>query len=343
MQAELTKTKTVKLETVLFEFIEPIVLLYKSGRSYCIASALPSDAGFVEEYLLVTVLPKYLKRYFRQECDLRYLFVTAPARRFFKLPASKLPAKSVKVEEFTGAISEDMLPEPQFFASSHTHSYSEFDRRYSALETLRIDGNWEMEDFGIFSSRYRDLYAFEESLNKLETPNTPEKQREKISNAFRGNTLTGGGSYVNLFRDLLNVLPRDERYDLKQVQYASPGKVVLQGKGEVFDTLEGRIRNFLENGQEIHDKYIALYTFMSESKLLDISNPTTRISEPVAKRIKTEASELFLALGMNLFDTVYVLNEGNVPNTAKVALAVYRRFRSASLYFAEGRITYDNS
>lgn len=335
------KTKNLKFETILFDFIEPIVVLYKSGKSYFVASALPSDVGYVEEYLVVSVTPKFLKRYFREENDLRFLFASAPNRSFWKMPASELGRETAKAKEFSGSITDDMLPEAQFFSSSHTHSYQEMESTYSALETLFIDGNWEMEDFGSFSRKYRDLYAFEESINKLNAANTPGAQKDKIGEAFKGHTLQGGGSYVGLFSELLDNLPKAERYDLKRVQYASPGCIELQGKGEVFDALEERIKNMVVNAQLLHEAYVKLRQFMSEAKMLDISAPVTSVTQASKDRVEVDTKALFSALGLDLYDTIFRLTGGNVVSTAKISMAIYRRTKQAASYFAEGRVAYE--
>ena len=341
MPSDGLKKKNLKFESVLFEFIEPIVLLFRSGKSFFVASALPSDTGYVTEYLVVSVSQKFLKRYFREECDLRFLFVSAPHRKYFKLPANLVGDDMVLVVEFDGDITEEMLPDAQFFASSHTKVYSEMSRGDSALETLFIAGNWEMEDFGSFSRKYRDLYAFEDSLNKIKDAGTAAEDRQKISDAFRGNQLTGGGSYVKLFRDLLVNLPRTERYDLKRVEYASPGRIELQGNGKVFDVLEDRVTNLLENAVTLNDKYWRLHKFMSDAKLLDKSRSIQTVSEQISQRIEIDTKVLLSGLDLDIYDTLFRSNNGDVPNTAKVAMAVYRRIKDAAKYFAEGRIAYE--
>lgn len=335
------KTKNLKFETILFDFIEPIVILYKAGKSYFVASALPSDVGYVEEYLVVSVTPKFLKRYFREENDLRFLFASAPNRSFWKMSASEIGKDTAKAKKFSDTITEDMLPDAQFFSSSHTHSYLEMERTYSALETLFIDGNWEMEDFGSFSRKYRDLYAFEESINKLNSANTPGAEKDKIGEAFKGHTLQGGGSYVGLFSELLNNLPKAERYDLKRVEYASPGRIELQGKGDVFDALEERIKNMVSNSQVLHDAYCRLRQFMSKTKLLDISTPVTTVSQTTKDRVEIDTKALFSALGLDLYDTIFRLTGGNAVSTAKISMAIYRRIKQAASYFSQGRIAYE--
>lgn len=335
------KRRKIKFEAVLFEFMEPLVLLYKAGRSFYIASALPSDSGFVQEYLVVSATPKYLKRYFREEFDLRYLFASAQHRKFFKMDSAQISKATASVVEFNDDVSEEMLPAPQFFASSHSGKYGEFSSKHDALESLLIDGNWEMEDFGTFSSRYRDIYSFEHSLLRLADKSTPAIEADKIRNAFKNHSLRGGGSYVNLFRDLVNVTPANDQFELKRVQYASPGKIELNGNGQIFDLVEKRIKSVVSDGKRLHRLYWNLYSFMSEKGLLDVSKAAPKVRNAELQKIDSKTQELLSALNLEIYSEIKALSEHNEVNAAKISLAIYRRLKSASSYFAEGRAMYE--
>jgi len=319
-----------------------MVVLYKSGKTFFVGSALPSDVGYVTEYLLVTVSPKIFKRYAREDVDLRYLFVSSPSRTFWKLKASDLGKDKVSVVSVDSSrIVEDMLPEAQFFASSHTHEYEQINQRHGSEETLFIDGNWEMEDFGSFSRKFRDLYSFEDSLNKIRDKSTPAAQRKRIQGAFQHNTLYGGGSYVGFFGDLTRSIPANDRYELKKVQYASPGEIKLQGKGNVFDALEAHIKKMIGSEYSINELYKSLYDFMSKKKLLDVSGSVTRASPSDEKIIEERSKILLSGMGFDCYDVIDNLTEKNKTNNAKISLSLYRRLKEACAYFAEGRASYE--
>lgn len=113
-----------KFESVLFEFIEPLVVLLQRGKSFYIGSAMPAIEGVVDEFLVVSVSPKFLKRYFREEVDLRFLFMSAKNRRFFKMTISQIGKERALLTPFEDDPEDDWLPESQFFASSHTMDYA---------------------------------------------------------------------------------------------------------------------------------------------------------------------------------------------------------------------------
>lgn len=329
-----------KFETVLFEFIEPLVVLLQRGKSFYVGTAMPAVGGFVDQFFVVSVTPKYLKRYLREENDLRYLFLSAQHRRFFTMKSSEIGKQRALLTPFEGEAEEDWLPEAQFFASSHTQTYAMKTVGSVDKETLIIDGNWEMEDFGSFSRKLRDLYAFEDSLTKIANDNVPPKLQSKIRKAFTGKPFRGGSSYVNFFYDLVSAQPREDRFDLSKIKYASPGHIELAGKGAIFDVLENRIENFVQNQNRLRDKYNEFHKFMSESKLLDVQAAPQRIPPTQSDELEALSKSLLEDMTMDFFDRLYELAEGNIVNTAKITLALYRRLRSASTYFAQGRVKY---
>lgn len=335
------KNRFLKLEQVLFEFIEPILILFKSGNTYFFASAMPSEKGFVEEYLVVSVTPKVFKRYFREDVDLRFLFESNPYRKFFKISAGDLAEEKVKAIPFDDDVTEEMLPEPQLFASSHTAEYKPMTNKHDALETLYIDGNWEMEDFGKFSARYRDIYSFEQAVIKLQDTQTSKKQKKKLKAAFQGNSLHGGGSYVSFFKELGEVIPANDQYDLARVQYASPGKVELRGKGLVFDRLEKHVKNMISNESQIRSAYNDLRDYMSKSGFLDLTRSEISPSAQEIDAVNTLNQKLLRKMKLEVFDTIYRITDNNPINSAKISMSLFRRVRAASAFFAEGRAVFE--
>jgi len=338
---EKRKNRLLNLEQVLFDFVEPILILFKSGKTYFFASALPSDKGFVQEYLVVSVTPKIFKRYFREDVDLRYLFESNPYRTFFKISASDLAEKKVKAVPFDGVITEEMLPEPQLFASSHTAEYKPMASKHDALETLYIDGNWEMEDFGKFSARYRDIYSFEQAIIKLKDVQTSTNQRDKLKSAFQGNLLHGGGSYVSFFKELGEIIPANDRYDLARVQYASPGRVELRGKGEIFDRLEGHVKNMIANEGEIRSAYNNLRDYMSKAGFLDFTQNDVAPSAQQIDTVNSLNKKLLIEMKLDVFDDINLVTDNRPINSAKISMSLFRRIRAASAFFAEGRAVFE--
>lgn len=334
------RARTAKFELALFEFIEPVVLLYKSTKSYFVGTARPSELGYVNEYFVVSVTPKIMKRYFRQECDLRYLFVSAPGRNFFSVKAEHAFANAVRLVPWTQEISEEVLPDHQFFASSHTREYLPMQAKDTALESLFIDGKWEMEDFGELSTRYRDVYSFEQAVAKMYDASVSKGQKEQIIGAFRNLTLHAGGSYVGFFRDLLKAIPANERYGLASVKYASPGQIDIRGKGEIFDALELRITKIINN-PDLRKKYSQLYDLMSQSGLLEVAERSHRPDVDLEQRIESMTKDLLSAIGLNIYDLLVHSFGADTTNAAKIALAVFRRFRSVSAFFEEGRVVFE--
>jgi len=336
------KTDKIKVnfEVVLFEFIEPLVLMLKKKNSYFVASAMPADNGFVEKYIVVSVLPETLKKYMHEECDLRFLFKYARNRRLFTMLASELENEECTLIAQNGEPEEDWLPDPQFFSSSHTGAYFQSNTSPVTTEVLKIAGNWELEDFGLLSRKFRDLHAFMDSLLTLDDPNAPSGLKKKIQDAYTGKSFIGGFSYVNFFTDLVAVQPRDERFDLNKIYYASPGEIELTGKPDLFENIQEKITNFVSKESEIRENYNNLHKYMSTEKLLDTQGVQLFINENMREKIQFFTVSLLESMGVNSFKQIHDLSDKSAINTAKIALAIYRRLRSASEYFAQGRVAY---
>jgi hypothetical protein len=337
----LPSVRNAELEAVLFEYIEPVVLLFKRGlRSFYVGSPIPGPEGVIEKYFVVSVTPKHLKRYFRQEADLRYLFAYPRERRYFTVEATEIHKATFSLEAFDGEVEDDWLPGPQFFAESHTSDYSLRSDGPVDLEVLNIDGNWELEDFGSLSRLMRDLYAFEDCMDKVANTNTQAKKVSKITEAFTGKPLRGGSGYRSLFGDLVACQERDDRFDLKRIKYASPGQIELTGQAQLFDAIEAKVRNFVLRRHELRDAYNMFHKYMSDAGLLEIQNSLPQVSPTQMGELKARSQRLLEQMNMPIFEELHVLTENNVIKTAKVTLAIYRRFKSASEFFVQGRVHY---
>ncbi|MFT8335412.1 MAG: hypothetical protein ABF628_04455 [Acetobacter orientalis] len=333
--------KTLKLACVLFEYIEPLVILYTTGKTFYVASAMPSDVGYVEKYLVVSVSSKVFKRYCREEVDLRYLFVSAKNRSFWEMQADEIDKETVQVSSYNGHIAEDLLPAPQFFASSQTGHYDKINNKVGNDETIYINGNWEMEDFGSFSRKLRDIYSFEDAIEKISDPNTGADRKKRISEVLMRPSLHSGGNYLSFFSDLKSVIPANDRFQLNRIKYASPGEIALKGNSDIFDAIENYVKNIVGNEHELYEMYNSLYNYMSSKNFLDVSN---HVPEPKADEVdflEAHAAHLLQVMGFKCFNTIKSLNINNSVNIAKIALALCRRIKEVVAYFAEGRASYE--
>ena len=67
------------------------------------------------------------------------------------------------MEEFTGALSDNLFPDEQFFVTALTSDYGIGDAIGKELRLL-IDGHWDMQKFGSFYQKFSDLYSYVQTV-----------------------------------------------------------------------------------------------------------------------------------------------------------------------------------
>ncbi|MDJ0826547.1 MAG: hypothetical protein QNJ16_13680 [Rhodobacter sp.] len=300
---------------------------------------MPDDTGQLGYYIVVSVRPSVAKRYFRGQCDLRYIFLYARDRRFYVGSPDQILDERIKLTPFDGEICEDHLPAPRHFSSSHTSDYG-IEEGAVGEETLFVDGEWEMPEFGDFYKKYSDIYLYLASFEKLKGRSTSQSEKGRIINAITSKPFKGGSSYLGMFSDLRAALPYRERPGLEKIRYASPGEMDIRGDERVFSNLEKLIIEFLMSSGEIKKIHDELREFMKGLGLLKISARSPQLSADQTEFIARKCKELDSSLGVNRFDDLSTITEGNIVVTAKITLALYRRLFFASNFFAQGRVGY---
>ncbi|MDQ2089270.1 hypothetical protein [Marimonas arenosa] len=330
----------------LIEADVPILVLLKRqagrGTSYFFASAMPDDDGDVAYYIVVSAKPSVVKRYFRGQCDLRFLYTYAKDAVFFCAGADDILSERVKLVLFEGEVTEDHLPAPRLFSSSHTSDYG-FEEGQSGEEVLFVDGEWEMPEFGDFYSRYSDVYLFLASIERVTDKSVSQVARSRVQSAITSKPFKGGGSYGGLFSDLRRALPYRERPGLDKINYASPGHMEIIGNSEIFGRLEGLVQNFLDHSKEIHEVHDKLRSFLSKGGFLKVNARTPTLSQEQLGFVVSNSKALDARLKLEAYSDLVQISEQNVLVVAKILLAVYRRLEFASRFFAQGRIGFEQS
>lgn len=340
-------TKTVNryaaFESILIEVDEPILVLLRrnAGRSssFFMASAMPSDDGELDYYFVVSVKPAILKKYLRGLCDLRYLFAFAADRKYYKATQDNILSDRIKLVPFEDSPTENHLPSPQLFSSSHNVVYKH-ENVAAGEETLFIDGEWEMPEFGEFYTKYADIYGFMASTDRYLSGTTVDTELSKIEEAFKTKPFRGGSSYLGFFSDLNATLPHQERPSLEKIRYASPGEVDLRGSAATFSEVERLLKHYLENVGEITKLHDDLRKFMKELQLLQMVARLPTLDSTQNKSLRQQSKALYSALGSDRFDHVYEITGKNLVVTSKIGLALYRRISVAGKYFAQGRMAF---
>lgn len=337
------RRRSATFDAILVFFDEPHVITLKSRGVRVLAVAVPDeDESNQAKFLGVTVTDRDWERYLDGVVDLRYVFTFPKVRLLYTFDLNSMKNNAVLMEPFDYDIPESFLPLPQFFSSSHTEVYGR-DETPADTEKLLIDGEWELTDFGQFQQKYSDVYTFVITTKNWSEETTPEKEKNRIQSAFLNRPFAGGFSYVHLFNDLGNSIPKSDKLNLNKINYASPGEIEVFGQDEIFLKIKELITHFLSIRIELDKDYTDLKRFLTERKLSTLKGEEFQFDSPYAGYLRAEAKKIADRMGSPDFPTVLRLSKNNSLVAAKVVMAFYRRLGDAATYFAQGRVKYPAS
>lgn len=334
------KRKSAKFEAVLVYMDEPLLITLISGKSRLIASAIPSDHEGSYMFFGTTVSKKDWEKYLDGSVDLRYLFTYPDQRSSYTFDLASVRDGTVMMTPFLDITPETFLPSPQFFSSNHTEEYGK-QEVLTDTRSLYVDGEWELSEFGQFNQRYADVYAFHLNLKRWLSEETPLETRIKIKAPFIDRPYKGGFSYVHLFKDLNDNLPKSEQISLSKIRYASPGFVEVNCQEDMFTEVSAIVKSFLSNRREIYKDYSDFYLFLHRNKYLAMSGDSYVRGEPSEKFINSSASALFYKMTSADFGIILELANYNALVAAKIVLGYYRRLNELGSYFAQGRASFE--
>jgi len=320
---------------------EPQVLALKAGKSLIAAVAIPDPNPEASKFLATTVAQKDWDSYIDESVDLRYLFTYPTLRLKYTFDLRKLKKNRVLMDPFDGEVPENWLPQPRFFAEYHTEEFDGADFQASS-ETLIVDGNWDMPEFGKFYQRYSDIYSLLVAILNWREPTVSAAVKAKVKKAFASKPFKGGSSYMHLYADLVSNLARSERLGLQEIKYASPGHFEVHGREDAFEDVQGVIRWFMDHRPAIQKKSVSFKAFLSKNGFLQMAGENFVQNNPFANFIRAEALALNQLMHGPNFETIEELAQGNALVTAKVVLSFYRRLDDAAEFFAQGRVNFSD-
>lgn len=318
---------------------EPQVIHLISKTVPIVAVAVPSDDPDASLFIATTASRSNWNEYLNGSSDLRYLFTYPATRSIYTFDLRNLKNNRVIMDPWDDPIPEALLPAPHFFARHHTELFDQVPV-VTQTETLFVDGDWELQEFGSFYQRYSDVYAFLVALMNWNDPNVGVATKGKIKEAFAGKPFEGGSSYLHFFSDLFDSLRRGERLGLERVKYASPGNVDVNGRQEAFDQVEASLKHFLVQHAALKKEYDEFRSYLSQAGYLKMSGHNFPANAPAAPAIKAKAKAFADNLELGDFNELFELAEGNALVAAKITLSYYRRLQQSAEFFAQGRVAF---
>lgn len=196
--------------------------------------------------------------------------------------------------------------------------------------TVNIDGRWSLDDLATFSAKYNQCYSFIYSIS----PTVAEQ--EDILQIYKVYPWRGGYSTVHFFRQLYVRTPKDDRPEVRQIKYASPGFILLAQVASAAAVLAGIIITVAKSAERVSAAYTQIRKDMADRRLTQI-NLKKAEAEAVREEIETLREQMqFVEESLQWFSSelgipeelLDVLNKrsGEEPLAQlKMLLSLYRR------------------
>jgi hypothetical protein len=338
------KEAAAKYICTLVYLDEPQVVLLDHGNDAKIIGVAIEKDGLTHGFLGAEISFHQLERYKRQFVDLRYLFLLPRWKRWYLFDLANLqgdetiPIVRAKEDVFKN---EEYLPTHGFFAREHTEVMEESAAPALGVQKYLIDGSWDPADLSLFFGRINDLYSFFLGLKKFASSHTTQEQKRGLIAAFTDNSLHSGFNYVNFFGDLKGLVGFDERLAMGSIVKQSPGYVNVEGKPDTLAEVTEAFSVYNENYEALKGQYYNLHSYLSKMNLLKRASDRFDKTGSVAKYIRERNQEFAANLDID-YATLEKLTGSNSLLAAKILLSYHRRLERYQLFFAEGRVRFDD-
>jgi len=153
---------------------------------------------------------------------------------------------------------------------------------------LRLDKQWDMEEFATLSKLYIQCYSLVYSLSGIKVDSNDERVIDWFQGTYAKYPWRGGFSTINFYSALYSKIPHAERPLIREIQYASPGFIKLSEVLVVAGILAGIVAAVTTSIEDVYDAYNTIQKGMSERKLtkLEIEIKELKLDESRLEFVK---------------------------------------------------------
>jgi len=207
------------------------------------------------------------------------------------------------------------------------------DRTYKIL----LDEKWSLEDLTNFSRIYFQNYSF---LYCLDTKSV-DIASSRIESVLLNYELRHGLSYVNIYDIFRSHIAKEDKPQIKSIQYASPGWLELALNPEVatqFATVLGVFLGSIVTTAETYKRLHKIYSDLSKTrKKLGVATFKLNAEEAI------KAQELTKSLANGLgFESLEELDKHtkDAEESSKLIMAHYRRMNKMAKFVESGKASF---
>lgn len=318
------------IEKILLSYEIPLIALAKKKNGDFYLGVNYDDGEKAFKFYFSKIKSEHLKSLYAEKIDVHYAVTKLHTGKYelgevWGTVGEELKTKS-SVELPTGA-----LPEPGMFIPGHAESLG----LNSNFKVVDIDGQWEISDLKIFSDSVQDCYSFGYAL--LEA--TGKATKNKITALFHKHPWRGGFSSVNFFKELYQNIPSQDRAEIKQIAYASPGEIKFYMNGDVADSIRKLVNLINEENSPSFKAYKETRRYLQDLGWLGKSESDIELSAQEVNDLTVCLKSTCKAIGIeDSTDHILTNLAGGDPLAGiKMVLAYHRRLQALADYVATGK------
>lgn len=199
---------------------------------------------------------------------------------------------------------------------------------------LRLDDNWEMQELADLAKHYAQCYSLVYSLSGARVDSDDERVIDWFHGVYAKYPWRGGFSALNFYRALYAKIPYEQRPQIEEIQYASPGYIKLKEAALIATLLATIVTSVTTSFDQIHDSYNNIQKGMSERKLrkLEVELTELELDRERLEFIRESRRQLVeqMAIPEVMQEELHRRSDGNELMQLKILMSLYRRIQPLS-------------
>ena len=207
---------------------------------------------------------------------------------------------------------------------------------------LKLDYQWDMEEFAMLSKLYIQCYSLVFSLSDFPIDVNNKDYFEWFKGSYAKYPWRGGYSTVNFYRSLYYKIPYDKRPMIQEIRYASPGHIKLKEAVLVAGMIATIVASVTMSIDNIHNTYNKIQYGMSQRKLtkLEVDIKELELKQEQMKFIRESKKQLIdeLEVPTLMQKELARRSDGNELMELKILMSFYRRIEPLSFLQGSGQL-----
>jgi len=194
---------------------------------------------------------------------------------------------------------------------------------------LKLDKDWEMQELADLAKLYTQCYSLVYSLSGDRIESDDQRVVDWFHGVYAKYPWRGGYSAVNFYHSLYARIPSEQRPQIVEIRYASPGHIKLKEAALVAGLLACIVTAVTTSFDQVHESYNKIQTGMSERKLrkLEVELAELQLDRERLRFVQEAKQQLIdqMQIPQVMQDELIRRSSGNDLMQLKILMSFYRR------------------